>query len=88
MKKTAAEKKNLFQTICSGLVLIAGLVLIFLSFFAPPTGVIDPSVLTAFGEALSFVGAVWGIATNSNRKLYEIERKYNYETEKEERENS
>lgn len=88
MKKTAAEKKNLFQTICLGLVLIAGLVLIFLSFFAPPTGVIDPSVLTAFGEALSFVGAVWGIATNSNRKLYEIERKYNYETEKAERENS
>ena len=88
MKKTAAEKKNLFQTICSGLVLIAGLVLIFLSFFAPPIGVIDPSVLTAFGEALSFVGAVWGIATNSNRKLYEIERKYNYEAEKVERENS
>jgi hypothetical protein len=68
MKKTAAEKKNLFQTICSGLVLIAGLVLIFLSFFAPPKGEISPSVLTAFGEALSFTGAVWGIATSSSRK--------------------
>lgn len=87
MKKTAAEKRNLFQTVCSGLVLIAGLVLIFLSFFAPPKGVIDASVLTAFGEALSFVGAVWGIAVNSNRKLYEIERKYNYESERMDKEN-
>lgn len=88
MKKTTEEKKNLTQTILSGLVLIAGLVLIFLSFYAPPKGEIHPSVLTAFGEALSFVGAVWGIYTNSNRKLYEIERKYNFEAEKMEAEKS
>lgn len=73
------DKRIILQYACSTLVLLAGLVLIFLSFFAPPTGVIDPSVLTAFGEALSFVGAVWGIATTSHRKLYEIERKYDNE---------
>lgn len=82
--KSANNKRITLQYTCSTLVLLAGLVLIFLSFFAPPKGVIDPSVLTAFGEALSFVGAVWGIATTSNRKIYEIERKYDSENQRKE----
>ena len=73
-------KRIVLQYVCSTLVLLAGVVLIFLSFYAPPKGVIDPSVLTAFGEALTFVGSVWGIATTSNRKIYEIERKYESES--------
>lgn len=74
--KLTTEKKIVWQYIASTLVLLSGLVLIFLSFFAPPKGAIDASVLTAFGEALSFVGAVWGIAATSTRKIYEIDRKY------------
>ena len=31
------------------------------AFFVPPMGVIDPTVLTAFGEILTFAGAVIGI---------------------------
>ena len=38
-----------------------GAVLILTAFFVPPLGVIDPTVLTAFGEILTFSGAVLGI---------------------------
>ena len=31
------------------------------AFIVPPTGVIDPSVLTAFGEILTFAGSLIGI---------------------------
>lgn len=81
--KLNTEKKFFWQYIASTVVLIAGLVLVFFSFFAPPHGEIHPSVLTAFGEALSFTGAVWGIATSSSRKTYEIDRKYRAMEQKE-----
>lgn len=45
----------------SVILMLAGLVLLFSGFWVSPAGVIHPSVLTAFGEALTFVGAIWGI---------------------------
>ncbi len=81
--KLTTEKKFFWQYLASSVVLLSGVVLIFLSFFAPPKGEISPSVLTAFGEALSFTGAVWGIATSSSRKTYEIDRKYRSMEQKE-----
>lgn len=41
--------------------LVCGYVLLFLGYFAPPRGVIEPSVLYAFGEISVFVGSVMGI---------------------------
>jgi hypothetical protein len=38
-----------------------GAVLILTAFFVPPLGVIDPTVLTAFGEILTFSGSLIGI---------------------------
>jgi len=38
-----------------------GVILIIAAFIVPPTGVIDPTVLTAFGEILTFAGAIIGI---------------------------
>ena len=38
-----------------------GAVLILTAFFVPPMGIIDASVLTAFGEMLTFSGTVLGI---------------------------
>jgi len=49
------------QLISASLVLIVGCFLIVFGFIAPPLGIIDSSVLVAFGEALSFVGAILGI---------------------------
>ena len=38
-----------------------GVMLITASFIVPPTGMIHPSVLTAFGEVLTFSGSLIGI---------------------------
>ncbi len=38
-----------------------GLVLLFSAFWVPPIGVVDSSVLVAFGEILTFVGALLGM---------------------------
>lgn len=40
---------------------IFGMVMITAAFFVPPVGVIDPTVLTAFGEMLTFSGSIIGI---------------------------
>ncbi|MBR1809726.1 MAG: hypothetical protein IJ776_10130 [Paludibacteraceae bacterium] len=38
-----------------------GAILILTAFFVPPLGMIDASVLAAFGEILTFAGTVLGI---------------------------
>ncbi len=38
-----------------------GAILILTAFIVPPVGVIDPTVLTAFGEILTFSGSLIGI---------------------------
>lgn len=53
-------KKNKQITIAT-LLVIFGVLLITFAFAVPPLGVIDPTVLTAFGEILTFAGAVLGI---------------------------
>ena len=45
-----------------------GAILILTAFFVPPMGVIDTSVLTAFGEILTFAGTVLGIDYRYRRK--------------------
>lgn len=40
---------------------LAGLALIGAGFYVPPIGVIDSSVLVAFGEILTFSGSIIGI---------------------------
>lgn len=76
-----AEKEKLnrdiIQFISSLITLIAGIALVFLGFFAVPIGVIDYTVITAFGLFLSFVGAVWHIDIKYNYKTKEIEREIN-----------
>ena len=40
---------------------LSGVALLFCGFAAPPLGVIDASVLIAFGEVMTFTGALVGI---------------------------
>jgi hypothetical protein len=49
------------QLILSVVLIIAGLTLLFLGFYAPPQGEIHHSVLIAFGEICTFVGALFGV---------------------------
>lgn len=57
------------QFILAVILVVAGLVLIFFGFFTDPRGEISPSVLTAFGETLTFCGAVIGLDYNYRSKL-------------------
>lgn len=43
------------------LLTIVGIGLLIAGFIVPPLGVIDSSVLVAFGESSTFVGAILGI---------------------------
>ena len=49
------------QLVAAYVVVLFGLALIALAFFVPPIGSIDPSVLAAFGEILTFAGAILGL---------------------------
>lgn len=40
---------------------VCGIILLFSAFWVPPVGIIDSSVLVAFGELLTFVGALMGL---------------------------
>jgi predicted tellurium resistance membrane protein TerC len=55
------NKKLKIQLICTIILIIVGVGLLIAGFSLPPHGVIDASVLTAFGEILTFVGALFGI---------------------------
>ena len=49
------------QLFCAVVLIILGAALLIAGFIVPPTGIIDNSVLIAFGEILTFVGSLFGI---------------------------
>ena len=53
--------KQTVQLIAAYLTALFSMVMITVALFLPPLGVIDPSVLTAFGEVLTFSGALLGM---------------------------
>lgn len=57
------------EFILACMLVLAGIVLIFLGFFTEPEGEISPSVLTAFGEILTFSGSIIGLDFNYKSKL-------------------
>lgn len=62
IKKTNTKKQALkFQFIISSILIFVGCFLLIAGFCVAPTGIIDSSVLIAFGEILTFVGAICGI---------------------------
>lgn len=79
MERLTSETKLTLQFLLGLAVVIAGLVLLFLGFYAVPIGEIAPSVLTAFGEAATFSGALIGVDYSYRYKAFEksIERSKN-----------
>lgn len=51
---------------------IAGLVLLFSSFWVEPTGIIDSSVLVAYGEVSTFAGGLLGVSYHYRYKVHQI----------------
>lgn len=76
MKTINAEQKLTLQFILGVLVVIAGLVLLFLGFYAVPIGEIGPTVLTAFGEAATFSGALIGVDYKFKYDKYRLDSDY------------
>lgn len=74
MAESKKVNRDIIQFISSLITLVAGIVLVFLGFFAVPIGIIDYTVITAFGLFLSFVGAVWHIDLKYDFKTREIKR--------------
>ena len=56
-----ANYRSWVQLMIAIIATLFGLTLVGLALFMPPRGVIDPTVLTAYGETLTFVGALIGI---------------------------
>lgn len=64
-----------FQLLVSALLIIVGCGLLIAGFCVPPVGIIDNSVLIAFGEILTFVGTVFGIDYNYKSKTFKNNEK-------------
>lgn len=60
MKKISETR----QFIIAVTLLIFGMIMLTAGFIVPPLGIIDGSLLVAWGETLTFVGAVIGIDYN------------------------
>ena len=64
-------KRNLHYRLVVAIILtIVGSGLLIAGFLVPPLGIIDGSVLVAFGETSTFVAALLGIDYNYAYKMY------------------
>ena len=55
------KRKKTKQLVLSFVMVIFGIALVATAFFVPPTGEISASVLTAYGETLTFAGSLIGL---------------------------
>lgn len=64
------NKKLNLQLIVAVILVVVGCGLLIAGFMVPPLGVIDSSVLVAFGETSTFVAAILGIDYKYKYKAY------------------
>ena len=67
------KTKNAIQFVSALILMLAGVVLVFISLFLPPQGEIDASVLAALGEFFTMAGSIWGITSYTRIKIHEID---------------
>ena len=65
------------------LLVIAGLVLLFLGFYAPMVGEIANSVLVAYGEVSTFAGSLIGIDYHYRFREFKIEEEERHKNKEE-----
>lgn len=68
------KKKIDFQGYAAFVLVLVGCSLLIAGFIVNPLGVIDASVLTAFGEACTFAGALFGIDYTYKYKAFKKSR--------------
>ena len=62
-------KKEKTQLIVACLLVVLGAGLLIAGFIVPPVGIIDNSVLIAFGEIATFAGSLFGIDYHYRYKI-------------------
>ena len=72
MDRKTHDKINERQFILAVCLIIFGCILLLAGFIVSPTGVIHGSVLAAFGEICTMVGAILGINYASREKIAKI----------------
>ena len=68
----STNTKLTLQLLTAILLVVVGCGLLIAGFIVAPLGIIHSSVLTAFGEACSFGGALFGIDYTYKYKMYKI----------------
>lgn len=63
-------KRLTLQLIAALSLCATGIILLFMGFWCAPVGVIDNSVLVAFGEASTFSGALFGVDYSYRYKYF------------------
>ena len=74
MSQRSENIKENIKFAASVILLLLGVIIVFVSLYLPPKGVIDSSVLTLIGENFCFVGAVWGIGQYAKVQIAKIEK--------------
>lgn len=62
--------KHKYQITIATILVCFGVILLIIAFIIPPAGVIDPTVLTAYGETLTFAGSLIGLDYHYRSKTY------------------
>lgn len=85
MEKDEKQKKTKLniQLGLGVILVIVGIVLLFLGFYAPAVGEIANSVLVAYGEVSTFAGALIGVDYSYKFKMFKIEEERMHKEEKE-----
>ena len=73
IKELTENQKMTIQLWLGAVLTIFGIILLMVSFYVPPLGVIDASVLAAVGEVFTFSGALIGIDYTYKYKRFKIE---------------
>lgn len=81
MKRITENEKLTIQVIIACLLVLCGLTLLFMGFWSIPVGEISASVLTAFGEAGTFAGALLGIDYTYKFKVFKLDKTINLKDE-------
>lgn len=71
------EKRHTVQLLAAVALIFFGVILVTAGFCTEPVGEIHPSVLTAFGEVLTFSGSVIGIDYSYKKKKLDHENQNN-----------
>lgn len=74
INRLSKEEKMTIQLFLGVFVVLSGLVLLFMGLWMPPLGIIDSSVLVAFGEAATFAGALIGIDYSYKYKVIKLDK--------------